>query len=169
AERGARQLRNRLSCDGPRSSGRPGREKRTAGALARRPGPASVRKPPPARAVPRAAPRRPPSHAVRRPRARPAPLPRRAAACPPPREPTAPVARTDRRRRRPLPIRPRLPARGAGPPPMISHRLSHLEQLEHESIHVIREVAAEFRNPVMLFSIGKDSAVMLRLAQKAFW
>ena len=51
---------------------------------------------------------------------------------------------------------------------MNSYRLTHLEQLEHESIHIIREVAAEFRNPVMLFSIGKDSTVMLRLAQKAF-
>ncbi|MBI5853559.1 MAG: sulfate adenylyltransferase subunit CysD [Planctomycetes bacterium] len=51
---------------------------------------------------------------------------------------------------------------------MSTYQLSHLEQLEHESIHIIREVAAEFRNPVMLFSIGKDSTVMLRLAQKAF-
>ena len=46
--------------------------------------------------------------------------------------------------------------------------LSHLDQLESESIHIIREVAAEFRNPVMLYSIGKDSAVMLHLALKAF-
>ncbi|MGE3174502.1 MAG: sulfate adenylyltransferase subunit CysD [Planctomycetota bacterium] len=46
--------------------------------------------------------------------------------------------------------------------------MSHLQQLEHESIHIIREVAAEFHNPVMLYSIGKDSGVMLRLAQKAF-
>ena len=46
--------------------------------------------------------------------------------------------------------------------------LSHLKQLEAESIHIIREVAAEFGNPVMLYSIGKDSAVMVRLAQKAF-
>ena len=45
---------------------------------------------------------------------------------------------------------------------------THLQQLEAESIHIIREVAAEFQNPVMLFSIGKDSLVMLRLAQKAF-
>ena len=45
---------------------------------------------------------------------------------------------------------------------------SHLEQLEAESIHIIREVAAEFENPVMLYSIGKDSSVLLRLAQKAF-
>src|SRR5580693_2528307 len=49
------------------------------------------------------------------------------------------------------------------------HRLSHLQQLEAESIHIIREVAAEFENPVMLYSIGKDSAVMVRLAQKAFY
>ena len=47
-------------------------------------------------------------------------------------------------------------------------RLTHLRQLEAESIHIIREVAAEFQNPVMLYSIGKDSAVMVRLAQKAF-
>ena len=46
--------------------------------------------------------------------------------------------------------------------------LTHLEQLEAESIHIIREVAAEFDNPVMLYSIGKDSSVMVRLAQKAF-
>jgi len=51
---------------------------------------------------------------------------------------------------------------------MSSYTLSHLEQLESESIHVIREVVAEFKNPVMLFSIGKDSCAMLRLAQKAF-
>ena len=48
------------------------------------------------------------------------------------------------------------------------HRLTHLRLLEAESIHIIREVAAEFQNPVMLYSIGKDSAVMVRLAQKAF-
>jgi len=46
--------------------------------------------------------------------------------------------------------------------------LTHLDRLEAESIHIIREVAAEFRNPVMLYSIGKDSAVMLHLALKAF-
>ena len=45
---------------------------------------------------------------------------------------------------------------------------THLKQLEAESIHIIREVAAEFDNPVMLYSIGKDSAVMLHLAMKAF-
>ncbi len=47
--------------------------------------------------------------------------------------------------------------------------LTHLKQLEAESIHIIREVAAEFSNPVMLYSIGKDSAVMLHLARKAFY
>lgn len=47
-------------------------------------------------------------------------------------------------------------------------RLGHLDRLESESIHIIREVAAEFRNPVMLYSIGKDSSVMLHLALKAF-
>lgn len=46
--------------------------------------------------------------------------------------------------------------------------LSNLKTLEAESIHIIREVAAEFENPVMLYSIGKDSSVMVRLAQKAF-
>src|SRR5262245_19132167 len=49
-----------------------------------------------------------------------------------------------------------------------NYSLSHLQQLEAESIHIIREVAAEFENPVMLYSIGKDSSVMVRLAQKAF-
>src|SRR5690349_13799599 len=49
-----------------------------------------------------------------------------------------------------------------------SYNLTHLKVLEAESIHIIREVAAEFQNPVMLYSIGKDSSVMLRLAQKAF-
>ena len=52
---------------------------------------------------------------------------------------------------------------------MSSYTLTHLKQLEAESIHIIREVAAEFGNPVMLYSIGKDSAVMLHLAQKAFF
>ncbi|WP_318472323.1 sulfate adenylyltransferase subunit CysD [Photobacterium leiognathi] len=47
-------------------------------------------------------------------------------------------------------------------------RLTHLKQLEAESIHIMREVAAEFDNPVMLYSVGKDSSVMLHLAQKAF-
>ena len=48
------------------------------------------------------------------------------------------------------------------------YNLSHLKELESESIHIIREVAAEFENPVMLYSIGKDSSVMVRLAEKAF-
>jgi len=51
---------------------------------------------------------------------------------------------------------------------MSQYVLSHLQQLEAESIHILREVAAVFEKPVMLFSIGKDSCVMLRLAQKAF-
>jgi len=51
---------------------------------------------------------------------------------------------------------------------MSTYSLSHLRQLEAESIHIIREVAAEFENPVMLYSIGKDSSVMVRLAMKAF-
>ena len=50
----------------------------------------------------------------------------------------------------------------------MSHTLTHLKTLESESIHIIREVVAEFDNPVMLYSVGKDSAVMLHLAQKAF-
>ena len=50
-----------------------------------------------------------------------------------------------------------------------TYQLSHLKQLEAESMCIIREVAAEFQNPVMLYSIGKDSAVMLKLAQKAFF
>jgi sulfate adenylyltransferase subunit 2 len=48
-------------------------------------------------------------------------------------------------------------------------RISHLRALEAESIHIFREVAAEFQRPVMLYSVGKDSSVMLRLAQKAFY
>ena len=50
-----------------------------------------------------------------------------------------------------------------------SMKMSHLKQLEAESIHIIREVFAEFSNPVMLYSIGKDSAVMVHLARKAFY
>jgi len=50
-----------------------------------------------------------------------------------------------------------------------SHHRTHLRQLEDESIEIMREVAAEFRNPVMMYSIGKDSAVMLHLAMKAFY
>lgn len=52
---------------------------------------------------------------------------------------------------------------------MDAKRLTHLQQLEAESIHIIREVAAEFDNPVMMYSIGKDSSVMLHLARKAFY
>ena len=51
----------------------------------------------------------------------------------------------------------------------MNSNLTHLQQLEAESIHILREVAAEFENPVMLYSIGKDSAVMLHLARKAFY
>ncbi|MDQ5910491.1 MAG: sulfate adenylyltransferase subunit 2 [Pseudomonadota bacterium] len=52
---------------------------------------------------------------------------------------------------------------------MDPHKLTHLKQLEAESIHIIREVVAEFEKPVMLYSIGKDSSVMLHLALKAFY
>ena len=51
---------------------------------------------------------------------------------------------------------------------MEEYKLSHLKELEAESIHIIREVVAEFEKPVMLYSIGKDSSVMVRLAEKAF-
>lgn len=47
--------------------------------------------------------------------------------------------------------------------------LTHLQRLEAEAIHIMREVAAEAHKPVMLYSIGKDSAVMLHLAKKAFY
>ncbi len=62
------------------------------------------------------------------------------------------------------PVTPVIPATAAGP-----RRLTHLDRLEAESIHIIREVAAECEKPVMLYSIGKDSAVMLHLAMKAFY
>jgi sulfate adenylyltransferase subunit 2 len=52
---------------------------------------------------------------------------------------------------------------------MKDHKLTHLRQLEAESIHILREVVAEFERPVMLYSIGKDSSVMLQLALKAFY
>jgi sulfate adenylyltransferase subunit 2 len=52
---------------------------------------------------------------------------------------------------------------------MNEHRLTQLQALEHESMHIMREVVAEFRNPVMMYSIGKDSSVMLHLARKAFY
>ncbi|MER8727306.1 sulfate adenylyltransferase subunit CysD [Mesorhizobium sp. M0904] len=56
-----------------------------------------------------------------------------------------------------------------GTPFVSSGRLTHLKRLEAESIHIFREVAAEFQNPVMLYSIGKDSSVMLHLALKAYF
>jgi sulfate adenylyltransferase subunit 2 len=52
---------------------------------------------------------------------------------------------------------------------MAETTISHLDALEAESIHIFREVAAEFEHPVLLFSGGKDSAVMLKVAEKAFW
>ncbi|MGA3008565.1 MAG: sulfate adenylyltransferase subunit CysD [Opitutaceae bacterium] len=52
---------------------------------------------------------------------------------------------------------------------MSSYNLTHLAQLEHEAVFIMREVAAQFERPALLFSGGKDSIVMLRLAQKAFW
>src|SRR5436305_3989832 len=58
---------------------------------------------------------------------------------------------------------------GSGAEATSDPQLSHLKRLEAESIGIIREVAAEFRNPVMLYSIGKDSGVMLHLALKAFY
>jgi sulfate adenylyltransferase subunit 2 len=61
------------------------------------------------------------------------------------------------------------PAALARPRAESSLRLDHLRALEAESIHIIREVVAEFERPVMLYSIGKDSSVLLRLAQKAFY
>src|ERR1700688_1996393 len=51
----------------------------------------------------------------------------------------------------------------------VEKKLNHLQSLEAESIHILREATAEFSHPVMLYSIGKDSSVMLRLAQKAFY
>ncbi|MGB1699533.1 MAG: phosphoadenosine phosphosulfate reductase family protein, partial [Nannocystaceae bacterium] len=52
---------------------------------------------------------------------------------------------------------------------MSNYSFTHLKQLEAESIHIIRETVAQFDNPVMLYSIGKDSSVMAHLAQKAFF
>ncbi len=52
---------------------------------------------------------------------------------------------------------------------MTKHSIKHLDQLEAEAIHIFREVAAEFENPVILYSVGKDSSVLLKLAQKAFY
>ena len=65
----------------------------------------------------------------------------------------------------PRPVR----APALSPARPLAHSLTHLRQLEAESIHIIREVAAEFERPVMLYSIGKDSSVMLHLALKAFY
>ncbi len=62
--------------------------------------------------------------------------------------------------------------RGQNPYPLAmidAHALSHLDRLEAESLHILREVAAEFRNPVMLYSVGKDSSVLLHLLVKAFY
>ena len=53
--------------------------------------------------------------------------------------------------------------------PTTTPRLTHLQRLEAESIHIMREVVAETAKPVMLYSVGKDSAVMLHLAKKAFY
>lgn len=61
-----------------------------------------------------------------------------------------------------------LPARGAPDGTAMRSAASHLRRLEAESIHILRETAAEFRKPVMLYSIGKDSSVLLHLAMKAF-
>lgn len=52
---------------------------------------------------------------------------------------------------------------------MNKYQLTHLARLESEAIHIMREVVAEAENPVMLYSVGKDSAVMLHLAKKAFY
>ena len=52
---------------------------------------------------------------------------------------------------------------------MSPFKISHLKQLEAETIYIMREVVAEFKNPAMLYSVGKDSSVMLHLLQKAFY
>ncbi|MEI7035760.1 sulfate adenylyltransferase subunit CysD [Fulvimonas yonginensis] len=65
---------------------------------------------------------------------------------------------------------PRTPESGSKPPRVEAlAQASHLKRLEAESIHILREVAAEFANPVMLYSVGKDSSVLLHLMQKAFY
>ncbi len=63
------------------------------------------------------------------------------------------------------------PTNGGGewPASLTPQKINYLKTLEAESIHIFREAAAEFARPVMLYSIGKDSSVMLRLAQKAFY
>lgn len=85
----------------------------------------------------------------------------------PPTAPAAPGARS------PAPAAPGAPSLSLPPEPRNGHRtamnLTHLQRLEAESIHIMREVVAEADNPVMLYSIGKDSAVMLHLAKKAFF
>lgn len=62
-----------------------------------------------------------------------------------------------------------MPDRSACLPPVSPVPLSHLDRLEAESLHILREVAAGFRNPVLLYSVGKDSSVLLHLLQKAFY
>ena len=69
----------------------------------------------------------------------------------------------------PRSLRARQTASGSTNGGAVSNILSHLQALEAESIHIFREVFAEFRNPVMLWSMGKDSSVLLRLAEKAFY
>ena len=59
--------------------------------------------------------------------------------------------------------------RGWGTPGAGRYQLTQLQNIESQSIHIIREVAAEFERPVLLFSGGKDSVVMLHLARRAFW
>ena len=78
--------------------------------------------------------------------------------------PDLPVSELPAAGGQPLPL-----SAGSQPAALTPRRLTHLQQLEAESIHILREVAAEFRNPVMMYSIGKDSSVMLHLARKAFF
>src|SRR6516165_8367514 len=61
-----------------------------------------------------------------------------------------------------------VPLGGKSPPQIAAATLTHLQRLEAESIHIMREVVAECERPVMMYSIGKDSSVMLHLALKAF-
>ena len=65
-----------------------------------------------------------------------------------------------------LPAAPNVPA--PAEPRNVAHRMTHLRALEAESIHILREGMAESKNPVLLYSIGKDSSVLLHLAMKAF-